>query len=265
MLEYLLLKGAVADIDAMPSVTAQTPLFLAMHGKNFAAAEILIRHGANVNARMRSPSTTTALATAVGWDRPGLAELLVAQGADVQERLSNGRTLLCRAKSARLRSCSFAVGVDVCERDQDERSPLDHSVEEGHLDVARTLIRHGAHPSFFDYVALGDRERVLEMLDRQPELIQAYNRPDGHVPRSARTENSFEVPLGSLYGTALHYAVKSGVAGTVKMLLDFGADVNAATEPQKWTPLHDATYYTIYLDLPHGAEIIRMLVGAALT
>jgi hypothetical protein len=128
--------------------------------------------------------------------------------------------------------------------------------------VAATLIQHGASPSFFDCVALGDRERVLELLNRDPELIHAFHEPRSLVSPSSPGEDEIEVPWGSIGGTALHDAVKAGAVSMVELLLERGADVNAATRPARWTPLHDATYYTIYSDLRHGVSIIRILARA---
>jgi hypothetical protein len=113
-----------------------------------------------------------------------------------------------------------------------------------------------------DAQGVGDWQFFEEMLDREPALIRASRRPPSDTLATPQAENSLEVPAGSLGGTALHYAAKSGSLNMVRLLLDRGAEVNAATEPEKWTPLHDATYYTIYRDLLHGESMIRLLVQA---
>jgi hypothetical protein len=100
------------------------------------------------------------------------------------------------------------------------------------------------------------------MLRSNPHLIRAHHRPNDALPAAAAEDDAVEWPLGSLHGTALHYAVKSGSLAMVRLLLDCGADVNAATEPAGWTPLHDATYYTLERDLRDGESIIRTLVQA---
>jgi ankyrin repeat protein len=106
-----------------------TPLLRALNAREFPLAEVLIRQGANVNARTfpgRRPPKS-ALQLAVQEDRPGLVELLVKHGADVQERLSAGRTLLSLAESAEVAELLLGAGIDIHERDEHGRSPLDHA------------------------------------------------------------------------------------------------------------------------------------------
>ena len=175
---------------------------------------------------------------------------------------SQGRTLLCLAESEEMAELLVRSGTDVNRRDDDGQSPLDHAIEEGRLDVARALIRHGAQAGFFEHVALGDCDRVRRTLNLRPELVHVYRRPPSRAPVPAKDEDSLEIPFGSVGGTALHYAAKSGSLTMVRLLLERGAKVNAATKPQQWTPLHDATYFAIYRDLRHGESIIRELVQA---
>ena len=266
MFDYLIARGARAELETRVGRAGKTPLLLAICSGHSEAAEALIKLGANVHARQQRPRpglwNCSALELAISGDRVGLAEMLIARGADAGQLASHGRTLLCLASSEEMTELLVRSGIDLSQRDHNGQSPLDHAIEEGRLDVARALIRHGAEGGFFEHVALGECDRVRAMLDRQPELIRAYRRPPSDAPASPPTEDSLELPWGSLGGTVLHYAAKSGSLNMVRLLLDRGADVNAATEPGKWTPLHDATYYTIYRDLRYGEKIIRLLVEA---
>ncbi len=100
------------------------------------------------------------------------------------------------------------------------------------------------------------------MLDVDPSLIATLNRKGESAIEKTIGENEIEIPFGSKEGTALHYAVKNGSLNMVSLLLERGAQVNAVTEPAKWTPLHDAVYYGIYNDQRNAKEIIRKLVDA---
>ncbi len=265
--EYLVGRGAAAELHSQYGRAAMTPLLLAIDTHRSEAAEALIAIGGDVNAREHREDShlpnRSALEMAVAHDHVGLTELLIAGGADSRQHASLGRTLLCLARSEEMAELLIRSGTPCHETDDEGCGPLDYAVEEGRRDVARALIRHGAVASFFHYVALGDCVRVGEMLDRSPALIHSFHRPGGD-PRTPHVvhEDAIEIPFGSSHGTALHYAVKSGVLRMVELVLDRGASVNATTEPMKWTALHDATYYTIYRDLRYGEPIIRMLVQA---
>ena len=262
-LEGLLARGASEEIESRWH--HYTPLLQAI---NFHpdAVETLVRHGADVNVRIvpqRSSQAETALDFAVRSDRPGAVELLLAAGARVHEQLSHAKTLLHHVKSREVAEMLLTAGLSVDAKDNDGQCPLDFAVEEGRRDVAQALIGYGARPNFFSFVVVGDFETVCDMLDADCSLISAFN--PRYDPPLAHLDNNeaSEFPWGSTSGTALHYAAKAGSLPMVKLLLERGADVNAArAEGDRWTPLHDAVYYSITNDLRDGHSIIQTLVAA---
>ncbi len=87
-------------------------------------------------------------------------------------------------------------------------------------DDLQALLAAAPELSIFEAAALGRDDRIGELLDRDPSLIDAWA-PDGNSP----------------LGLAAFFAP----AGTVALLLDRGADVSAAAQNyMKVQPLHAA-------------------------
>jgi uncharacterized protein len=85
-------------------------------------AELLLAHGANVNAK--DNSGTSAVDLAVWFGRRDMVELLLAHGAD-----PNAVCPLC-----------YVHGVEVRGA-----TPLKLALENGHADIAELLREHGGH------------------------------------------------------------------------------------------------------------------------
>lgn len=96
-----------------------------------------------------------------------------------------------------------------------------------------------AHPGLdvFEAAALGEQERLAELLERDPGLIAACS-TDGFTP--------------------LHLAAFFGEMPTVELLLERGAPVNAAAQnPSQVMPLHSA------VALNHHAVVERLVAAGA--
>ena len=262
----LLERGARRELEACSGRRGMTPLLYAIDVESYEAAEILIRLGADVNARETTRKSgqrhETVLFKAVWKDRTGLAEMLIARGAEIHERGPQAETLLFYAKSLEMAELLLNAGIQATAQADNGETGLDCAIEEAHRDIVTTLIQHGVEPTFFAYVILGDCKKVRQMLDDDPTLVANFKESKKLASISIPAKDGFELPYGSLGGTALHYAAKTGSLAMLKLLLERGADVNATTDSQKWTPLHDATYFTIMRDLRDGADIIRALVLA---
>ena len=99
-------------------------------------------------------------------------------------------------------------------------SPVMLATYYGRPELAQILLQSGAEEDIYVASATGNVARVAEILDRQPELLNAFA-PDGHVP--------------------LGLAAFFGQAGVIRLLLERGADVNVSSRnAQKVTPLHGA-------------------------
>jgi len=117
-------------------------------------------------------------------------------------------------------------------------TPILLAIYHGKGDIARLLAGRGAPVSLPEAVALGDRDRVEQLLADEPSLIHA------------RSADGFPVT-----GLAIFF----GHGPLARWLIEQGADVNAAAEnPQKVAPVHAAAAVcdreTMQLLLARGAD-----------
>ena len=228
-----LLIGNGADVNVADSLCQRTALHLAAsvaddeelpiggrsNGPGLArAVKSLIRAGADVNAR------TVAADRVRGND--GIYYECPHRGATpLHIAASGGATPVA--------SALIDNRADVQAKDADGRTPTDIAAARGHVDILNLFLRNAAwYPS---------PEVVALLIERGAEA-------------GARDDIGW---------TPLHYALlwrapawKSPVFQTANVLLEHGADVNAATPAMGWTPLHLAAY----LDGEDALEIVQTLI-----
>ena len=140
-----------------------------------------------------------------------------------------------------------------------------------HPALADFLIEQGASLNLFEATATGQNGRVTELLDEQPELVNAYA-PDGFTPLTlaaffdrrqlveellARGAAVNQPVANAQKVQPLHSAVAAGRLEISRILLEHGADVNA-TQQHDFTPLHAAAQNgqldLVELLLAYGAD-----------
>jgi ankyrin repeat protein len=140
-------------------------------------------------------------------------------------------------------------------------------------EIKELLLNNGAELNIFEASAVGNTQRVKNLLIESPELIGSYS-ADGFTPLglAAHFGNEETVKLlleynadintrstdGNLNNMAIHAAIAGNHEHIVKLLIEHGANLSVKCEG-KWrlgfTPLHVAAYF--------GREsIIRMLLKA---
>ena len=229
-----------ADVNAlhfdMPPLT-----WAALMGQT-EAAELLLRHGANINGRNKDENTALHLAVFLG--RAETAELLLKNGADVQARNNDGGTPVDilgvpwemtqfltkpmgialeqeqfeggRAKIREMFGTAPKLGVKTVPNVQDSNSKdLWAAARTGNLQAIKRYIEEGG-----DINALDNGFRLSAIawgaLHGQTEVVQFL------------IENGVDVNLKNGDGaTPLHSAVFLGRVDVAKLLLENGADVKA--------------------------------------
>lgn len=165
-----MLLDAHADANS-PNQDNQTALMLASSLGSQKIAELLIRHGANVNA-VESFRGQTALMWAAGENHPEIVDLLLSHHADVklrakyddwprqmtsepraQFRQTGGLTALLYATRSGCYRCAVAIvkaGADINQPNPDGITPLVNALDNRSYDIAMYLLDKGANPSAWD-------------------------------------------------------------------------------------------------------------------
>lgn len=180
LIEVLIRHGA--DVNAIGAGGA-TPLLAAIGAKDPAGVEILLRNGADPN--IHSPRGVVPLHSAVS-KHPQWVRTLIDYGADIQITTWEGDTLLhsiSRRTPPDIIELLIAEGLDPEALNRHKATPLYKAAQIGYLDAAKLLVEHGAR---FDSATLQGSTPLLaatckpEMMDFLLELGADIQRQNVH-------------------------------------------------------------------------------------
>jgi ankyrin repeat protein len=120
-------------------------------------------------------------------------------------------------------------------RDEDGRSAVRAALYVQKQEIADVLLEAEPELDVFDAAALGDVDRLTELLDADGDLVKSYSE-DGYTP--------------------LHFAAFFARGPAVRLLLDRGADVGAVSRnDMEVQPLHSAV-------AANAREVVAALLNA---
>ena len=224
-LEILLKKGA--DVNARNAFNATALLRAAADARK---ARLLIEHGADVKAAAQTGRTPLMVASRQQGNSSTVA-LLISKGADVKAADRNGVTALHQATIAGdLESMRHLIerGADVNAVDSLGDSPLLKGAASGPAGVVRLLLSKGARPNIARTSYVKVRHGQVELLGLTPLIHAApYGKPE---TIAALLKAGADVKVRDGRGmTALMFSVATDRqdARVVKLLLDAGSEVTA--------------------------------------
>lgn len=243
-----LLIGHGADVNARGR-EGNTPLHDAASHGSTEAVRVLLEHGADPNVTNDSRQTAAMLA-------------LDSRDAEIRQFLEPGKRETLRLliqTGAEIPSIHLAAfmgdrakveaflsnGADANEPLSDGWTPLHVAAREGHANVIEALVARGAPIDAKDHV--GDTPLLTAVRWGHLDAVKALASAGADI--EARDDHG---------ETALHVAVSGGHTNVVEFLTAKGADVDAMDSSER-TPLHyaasDLQVETANLLITHGADV----------
>ena len=212
----LLEKGA--DIDSPTSELSFNALGAASFRGNLSMVKLLVKQGADINAK--GGSSGNALNLACTRDHMAVVNFLFEIGAEVDARLNDGGTALIGASSGgRCDAVQFLVGkaANVDIQREDGETALFQASRYGYKDVVEILLR-------------GRADVNLQSKSGETALFQASRYGYKDVVEIL-LQGGADVNIQSESGvTALFQASRNGHKRIVEILLRYGADVKIQSE-----------------------------------
>ena len=234
--------------DPMPNYGfGDTPLFAAVQRSNREMIEILLRAGADINARTHWwAGSFGVLDDAARGDRPRwLAPFLIERGATVDahaaahlgmfEKLNelisaapdlvharggDGQTPLHFAPTVEIAEYLLAQDADIDARDIDhESTPAQYMVRD-RQEVARYLVAHGCRTDILMAAALGDLALVRQHADADPQSIRMSVSGEYFPKQNPRSGGTIYIWTLGAHKTAHIVAREFGHEDIFRLLMD---------------------------------------------
>ena len=233
------LIDAKGDVNVADVGIGHTPLMRAIETQQSAIVQVLLKAGANPNAK--ASDGETCLEMAVQSRKPEIVSALVAAGVDVKYVSPEGDSAaLAAAQNGMEGSVEIIRILGKAKSNMDASNaaytPLSYAVEQGNVELVKALLESGANPN------------ALTASGRAPLFIAADNKEITELLLTAKADPNMLLHGGM---SALTNAIESGTPEAVEALIKAGADVNKL-DGNGSSPLQVANNYS-------KAEIVEVL------
>jgi len=214
---------------------------------------LLIKNGADVNARYEFERWSTSLHAAAGRGHLGVVNVLLEEGAELALKNPMGETALHVAVTAGNRDVVRSLlqnGADVNAKMEVNLTPLHLAAHFGQLEVAKLLLDEGAEVNargcFLGWYSGTSMLTPLHLAGEYLELTKVLLDRGAEVGAKDKADR-----------TVLHWAAARGRHKVVRILLERGAEINASDIYGITALHHAATRYfeVVKLLLENGAEV----------
>ncbi|TRX90855.1 hypothetical protein FHL15_008259 [Xylaria flabelliformis] len=236
-----------------------TPLWWAAGNGHEILVRLLIKKGANFNAKNNARYTLLHLAVQNGHE--AIARFLLEKGADLKAKNKDSCTPLhLAAQNGHEAIARFLLekGADLKAKNKDSYKPLHLAVRNGHDNIVRLLLEKGADiyakaiwVTPLQMATESGLEATVKLLLEKGADLEAGGLNNGWTPLHISALRGYVAVMRLLLekganieakcygGTALHLAAAYGKEATTKLLLEKGANVKAR-DSYGLTPLQQA-------------------------
>ena len=222
------------------------PIQMASKTGSLRNVQLLIRHGANVNAR--GPLGWTAIHYAAGYTFPEIVKYLLKNGAEVNPKNDHKSMPIHLAAQA---GCTSIIelliehGASPVAKGFQGMLPIHFAIYSGHMKAAQFLVQNGGNDHSaddtgftpLDFAIKHNRENIFRLLFKNGATVRQDS------IQMAITEHSGEMIMPLLgYGldvnknASLHEAMKCGCSRCIEVLKDcikFGANIDMKDDEGK--------------------------------
>lgn len=244
------LINAKADIEQL-SASQYTPLVLASLKNSWKTVEILMKAGANINAKdPETNSTVLHCACAAGMD--DIVALVLEQQPDIEaQTLEEQNPLFLAATNGHIEIVDRLLRQNAqVDAGREARStPLHRAISGGFPDVVKLLLDYG--PKLECLNSAFQTPLTLAMISEEFEIAEMLVRKGANV--NVQDIESDRTPF--------LLAAKTGLVNIVKVMINHGANVNQISERKEYTALimascaHGESLATIKLLIENGADV----------
>uniref|UniRef100_A0A1A9WY66 K Homology domain-containing protein n=1 Tax=Glossina brevipalpis TaxID=37001 RepID=A0A1A9WY66_9MUSC len=272
------------DVDSETDSNHDTALTLACAGGHEELVELLINRGANIEHRDKKGFTPLILAATAGHEK--VVDILLKHGADLEAQSERTKdtplSLACSGGRYEVVELLLSVGANKEHRNVSDYTPLSLAASGGYVNIIKLLLSNGAEINSRTGSKLGISPLMLAAMNGHTAAVKLLLDQGSDINAQIETNRNTALTLACFQGrhevvsllldrkanvehraktglTPLMEAASGGYIEVGRVLLDKGADVNAAP-----VPTSRDTALTIAADKGHLKFVeLLLLRGAA--